>query len=96
MIDGSKRKKGDDMDDHVKAAIAVTAFWDAEHRVWSATSKDVEGLHVEAGTYEELLDIVPNLIGELLSLNGGHLSALTEIPLEILAHHQSSVHLNQQ
>ncbi len=76
--------------------ISVTAYWDAEHRVWAATSRDVEGLHVEAATYEELLDIVPDLVAELLSLNGAHLPALTEVPLEILAHYQSSIHIGQQ
>lgn len=76
--------------------ISVTASWDEEHRVWYATSEDVAGLHVEAESYEELLDIVPDLVSELLSLNRTSSPALTEIPLEILAHYQSSVFLGRQ
>lgn len=78
----------------VKSTISVTASWDAAHKVWSATSEDVEGLHVEADTYEELLDIVPALVSDLLSLNETDFSEPTEIPLEILAHYQSSLHIN--
>lgn len=72
--------------------ITVTAAWDDEHKIWHATSEDICGLHAEAATYEELLNIVPDLVAELLSINGGSLAEMAEIPLEILAHFQSSVH----
>jgi predicted RNase H-like HicB family nuclease len=76
--------------------ISVIASWNAEHKVWTATSEDVAGLHVQADTYEELLDIVPDLVGELLTINGGRLAEQNEIPLEILAHYQSTVHIGHQ
>ena len=74
--------------------ISVIASWNAEHKVWTASSEDVAGLHVQTDTYEELLNIVPSLVEELLTLNDGSLSS--EIPLEISSHYKSYVHLGQQ
>lgn len=36
-------------------AIAVHAVWDDEAGGWTATSRDLPGLRVEAPTYEELI-----------------------------------------
>ncbi len=75
--------------------ISVTASWDAEHRVWTATSEDVTGLFAQTDTFEEMMDVVPGLIGDLLELSGD-VSETAEIPLEILSRYQASVHLGQQ
>lgn len=80
------------MDNHSKPMISVIATWDAEHKVWTATSEDVVGLFAQTDTFEEILDIVPALVADILSFNGDRLADMTEIPLEILAHYQSSVH----
>lgn len=79
-----------------KPMITVKALWDAEYKVWVATSEDVDGLFAQTDTFEEMLDIVPDLIADLLSFNGGRTAGMAEIPLEILAHYQSSVHPYQQ
>lgn len=48
----------------------VKAEWDAEARVWVATSDDVPGLVAEADTIEGVLDDIRALIPDLLELNG--------------------------
>ncbi len=80
------------MNAQARPTISVTASWDAEHKVWTATSEDVAGLFAQADTFEELADIVPSLISDLLALNGDILPETADVPLEILAHYQSSVH----
>lgn len=48
----------------------VRAEWDEDAAVWIATSGDVPGLCCEAQTFEELLDIVVDLVPDLLVANG--------------------------
>lgn len=48
----------------------VEALWDAEPRVWVATSDDVPGLATEAETIENLAEKLRGLIPELLAANG--------------------------
>jgi predicted RNase H-like HicB family nuclease len=50
--------------------IKVYAVWDDEAQVWSATSDEVPGLAIEAGTMEELIKRLEVIIPELLELNG--------------------------
>ena len=64
--------------------IVVRAAWDDEASVWVATSDDVPGLITEAATLEDLNAKLPDMIGELIELNGtGYL--LPEIPIHIIA-----------
>jgi hypothetical protein len=62
----------------------VRAHWDADARVWVATSEDVPGLVTEAGTLEELRDKVLAMVPELIEANG-ITSDLAEIAVHILA-----------
>ena len=47
----------------------VHAEWDAEARVWVATSDEVPGLATEADTTEALVQKLKTLIPELLAAN---------------------------
>ncbi len=49
--------------------IRVEAFWDAEARVWVASSNDVPGLITEADTMEHLMHKLKILVPELLQAN---------------------------
>ncbi len=51
-------------------SLFIRAEWDAEARVWVATSDDVPGLVAEAETEEQLLAKLHVLIPELLDANG--------------------------
>ena len=55
----------------------VHAEWDAEARVWVATSDEVPGLATEADTTEALVQKLKTLIPELLAANNQH----TEQPI---------------
>lgn len=46
----------------------VTAFWDAEARVFTTVS-DIPGLVVEADSFEELVDLVEALAPEVIAAN---------------------------
>ena len=48
----------------------VDFTWDAESAVWIATSDDVEGLVLESGSFDALVERVRNAVPELLALNG--------------------------
>lgn len=47
----------------------VNLTWDNESSVWIATSNDVKGLVLEAGSLDALIERVRFAIPELLSLN---------------------------
>ena len=47
----------------------VDFVWDDEASVWIATSEDVEGLVMESGSFDGLLERVRYAIPELLELN---------------------------
>ena len=51
-------------------SITVTARWDDEARVWIATSEDVSGLVVEAGTWADMIAEVRLVLPDLLELSG--------------------------
>ena len=50
--------------------LLVRAFWDAEARVWVATSDDVPGLATEADTVDALVKKLQTMMPELLDANG--------------------------
>ena len=64
--------------------ILVDAKWDGAARVWVATSKDVDGLAVEAATLEELEPKVTAALRDLIELNGID-GGPPEIPVHITA-----------
>jgi len=68
------------------APIIVCAEWDEEAAVWVASSNDIEGLAVEADTFEALEPKVVTAITDLLEMNGST-SSLPEIPIRIMAEH---------
>lgn len=68
-------------------SIIVRAEWDEEAQVWVATSKDIDGLAVEADTLEALKDKVTTAICDLVEVNGlgeGQ-KDLPEIPIHIMS-----------
>jgi hypothetical protein len=52
-------------------SIMINARWDAEAGVWIATSNDVAGLVVEAGTWPAMIEEVRLILPELLEFAGG-------------------------
>lgn len=66
------------------ASIIVRANWDDDAEVWVATTKDIDGLAVEAPTLEELEPKVAAALSDLIELNGID-SELAEIPVHIMA-----------
>jgi len=50
--------------------ISIQARWDAEAAVWIATSHDVPGLVVEAGTWGSMIDEVRLVLPDLLDTSG--------------------------
>ncbi|CAD7040296.1 hypothetical protein REJC140_00861 [Pseudorhizobium endolithicum] len=72
------------------SSIIVRALWDEEAEVWVASSKDIDGLSVEAETFERLEKKVVLAIGDLLELNGQAFD-LPEIPVHIMSEHLAKV-----
>ena len=50
----------------------VKLLWDNEAAVWIATSKDIQGLVLESGSIDALIERVRFAVPELLELNGIH------------------------
>jgi hypothetical protein len=48
----------------------ISAAWDEEAGVWTATSEDIPGLCLEAETLEGLISEARLMVPELLALNG--------------------------
>jgi hypothetical protein len=71
-------------------SILVRALWDDAASVWVATSSDIDGLAVEAGSVEELEAKVLIAVAELIELNGSP-SDLSEIPVHIMAEHVAKI-----
>ena len=66
--------------------INVIAEWDEEAAVWFARSDDVAGLVAEAATADELMEILPDIIKDLVRLNGHPaFSVGSEIPVCFIA-----------
>ena len=69
--------------------ITVNAEWDAEAKVWVATSDDVPGLITEAETVEALAEKLSAMIPELLEANGALAGdAIREVPINLIAHRE--------
>lgn len=59
----------------------VQADWDAEAQVWVSTS-NIPGLHIEANTIDEFMDLVGSLAPEMLADN---LGVKGPVPIEVRA-----------
>ncbi len=55
----------------------VNFTWDNEACVWIATSNDISGLVLEAGSFDALIERVKNAVPELLSLD-----AFSNVPIQ--------------
>ena len=74
--------------------ITVHAEWDAEAKVWVATSDDVPGLVTEALTVEALTEKLAVMIPELLEANGALTgNAIGDVPINLIAHREQLVSL---
>lgn len=73
--------------------IHVKADWDAEAKVWVATSDDLPGLVTEAPTVEALCRKLTVMIPDLLEANGELDKDVREIPFYLIAHQQSTISL---
>lgn len=71
--------------------IKVKAEWDAEAKVWVATSDDLPGLVTEADTVEALQRKLAVMIPELLETNGTLDAQVREIPLNLIAHREATI-----
>jgi len=71
--------------------FVVNALWDAEARVWVATSEDVPGLVTESKTFEALLKKLRTLVPELLELNGA-MPRSGRAPYRVVAERHEDVH----
>ena len=65
-------------------SILIKAEWDAEAKVWTATSADVPGLVAEAASIEKLRPKVLAMIGDLVE-EGVVDVGFNEIPVHIVA-----------
>ena len=54
----------------MSGVIQITAHWDDEANVWTATSEDVHGLVVEADSGAELVEEIRLVLPDLLELSG--------------------------
>lgn len=66
----------------------VKAEWDAEAKVWVATSDDIPGLVTEAATWDELVRRILAVVPELLS---DKLEPETEVPVSVMAQQNERV-----
>ena len=75
----------------------VNAFWDAEAKVWVATSDDVPGLATEAGDVDKLIKKLRVMIPELLEANGllprKHGRSVLDVPFEVRAQYHEHLRL---
>jgi predicted RNase H-like HicB family nuclease len=61
----------------------VTAEWDAEGRVWIASSEEVPGLATGADTFQTLVEKLKVAVPELLAENGFVPATTRSVPFEI-------------
>lgn len=65
-------------------SIVVKAIWDDDAQVWSAYSTDIQGLAIEAASFDVLRERVLAAVCELIELNGIE-SDSPDIPVHIMA-----------
>ena len=47
----------------------VNVVWDAESRVWFTKSDDIQGLNLESGSFDALIERVKIAVPELMEIN---------------------------
>jgi hypothetical protein len=68
-------------------SIVVKAEYDAEAQVWYVAETSLPGLNAEADSVEELVQILPAMIQDLLEEDGAWLPDQPDtLPLEVIAH----------
>ncbi len=72
--------------------VIVDAEWDAEAKVWVATSNDVPGLATEAETVDALMSKLDIMIPELLAANGELPEGVPGIPYELRSTGRVALH----
>lgn len=65
--------------------IRVTAQWDDEACVWTASSDDIGGLSVEAADFDTLRKKVLAAVLDLIEMNGDDDDGAQDIPVHICA-----------
>lgn len=60
------------MEDYIIMEYVINLQWDEEAGVWIATSSDIDGLVLESGSIDALIERVRFAIPELVQLNGVH------------------------
>ena len=66
----------------------IKITWDDEARVWIAVSEDLQGLVLESGSVDALIERVKVAVPELLEINGG---PCEDISLNISMERQAAV-----
>lgn len=69
--------------------INVHVDWDADAGVWFVKHSDVHGLRVEAPKIEQMIERVQAALLDLLEDGEDG----CEVPVEVIAHHKTSVRL---
>lgn len=75
-------------------SIVVRAFWDAEAKVWAASSEDVPGLATEAETIDGLTAKLKIMIPELIKANDLVDEFRGEVPLYLMAEQVSKIQIS--
>ena len=71
--------------------VVVKFTHDADANVWYVLESTVPGLHVEANSFEEMIEILEECVPELLIANGmltKRKRQLTSVPMELVVAHQ--------
>ena len=76
----------------MKKTCIIEALWDANVKVWVATSDDVPGLCTEAATMEKLVKKLDVMVPEILKANG-LLRSRKSIPFKVLSEVNSVAHI---
>lgn len=70
--------------------VIVTAFWDAEAKVFFARSDAVRGLNLEAESMQELIQEIEEMLPEMMRANGvrvgDHVDYKIEMQYDGVAH----------
>lgn len=68
----------------------INLIWDSEAEVWIATSDDIPGLVLEAGSFDALVERIRFAVPELLELNSPN---KTPVTLTFLSERQERIAL---
>lgn len=74
--------------------INIVARYDSDAKVWVASSDDVAGLHAEAADFDELKEIVKDLVPALLFDQDENVDSPTEIPVHLTANYDFIASMN--